>query len=171
MANIKSAKKRINTNKRERNENRYVKSTLATMVKNFRKLLAEGQVSEAEAKLNDTVSYINSACSKGVIHKNNANRKVARLHLALDKAKATQAPAVAPVKVAKKVEAEKVEAEKVEKVEEVKAEPVKKTTKKVAEKAETKTTTKKATTKKETAEKAPAEKAPAKKTTKKAETK
>ena len=143
MANIKSAKKRINTNKRERNENRYVKSTLATMVKNFRKLLAEGQVSEAEAKLNDTVSYINSACSKGVIHKNNANRKVARLHLALDKAKATQAPAVAPVKVAKKVEAEKVE-----KVEEVKAEPVKKTTKKVAEKAETKTTTKKATTKK-----------------------
>lgn len=161
MANIKSAKKRINTNKRERNENRYVKSTLATMVKNFRKLLAEGQVSEAEAKLNDTVSYINSACSKGVIHKNNANRKVARLHLALDKAKATQAPAVAPVKVAKKVEAEKVE-----KVEEVKAEPVKKTTKKVAEKAETKTTTKKATTKKETAEKAPA-----KKTTKKAETK
>ncbi len=161
MANIKSAKKRINTNKRERNENRYVKSTLATMVKNFRKLLAEGQVSEAEAKLNDTVSYINSACSKGVIHKNNANRKVARLHLALDKAKATQAPAVAPVKVAKKVEAEKVE-----KVEEIKAEPVKKTTKKVAEKAETKTTTKKATTKKETAEKAPA-----KKTTKKAETK
>lgn len=153
MANIKSAKKRINTNKRERNENRYVKSTLATMVKNFRKLLAEGKVSEAEAKLNDTVSYINSACSKGVIHKNNANRKVARLNLALNKAKATQAPAVAPVKVAKKVE-------------EVKAEPVKKTTKKVAEKAETKTTAKKATTKKETAEKAPA-----KKTTKKEETK
>lgn len=161
MANIKSAKKRINTNKREKNENRYVKSTLATMVKNFRKLLAEGKVSEAEAKLSDTVAYINSACSKGVIHKNNANRKVARLNLALNKAKASQAPAVAPVKVAKKVEAEKVE-----KVEEVKAEPVKKTTKKVAEKTETKTTTKKATTKKETAEKAPA-----KKTTKKAETK
>ena len=161
MANIKSAKKRINTNKREKNENRFVKSTLATMVKNFRKLLAEGNVKEAEAKLNDTVAYINSACSKGVIHKNNANRKVARLNLALNKAKAEQAPAVAPVKATKKVEVEKVE-----KVEEVKAEPAKKTTKKVAEKAETKTTTKKTTTKKATEEKAPA-----KKTTKKAETK
>ena len=161
MANIKSAKKRINTNKREKNENRFVKSTLATMVKNFRKLLAEGNVKEAEAKLNDTVAYINSACSKGVIHKNNANRKVARLNLALNKAKAEQAPAVAPVKATKKVEVEKVE-----KVEEVKAEPAKKTTKKVAEKAESKTTTKKTTTKKATEEKAPA-----KKTTKKAETK
>ena len=161
MANIKSAKKRINTNKREKNENRFVKSTLATMVKNFRKLLAEGNVKEAEAKLNDTVAYINSACSKGVIHKNNANRKVARLNLALNKAKAEQAPAVAPVKATKKVEVEKVE-----KVEEVKAEPAKKTTKKVAEKAETKTTTKKTTTKKATEEKAPD-----KKTTKKAETK
>ena len=164
MANIKSAKKRINTNKREKNENRFVKSTLATMVKNFRKLLAEGNVKEAEAKLNDTVAYINSACSKGVIHKNNANRKVARLNLALNKAKAEQAPAVAPVKATKKVEVEKVE--KVEEVKEVKAEPAKKTTKKVAEKAETKTTTKKTTTKKATEEKAPA-----KKTTKKAETK
>ena len=162
MANIKSAKKRINTNKRERNENRYVKSTLATMVKSFRKLLAEGKVSEAEAKLNDTVSYINSACSKGVIHKNNANRKVARLHLALNKAKANQAPAVAPVKVAKKVEVEKVE-----EVKEVEAKPVKKTTtKKAAEKTEAKAPAKKTAAKKDTAEKAPA-----KKTTKKTEAK
>lgn len=143
MANIKSAKKRINTNDRERNENRYVKSTLATMVKSFRKLINEGNVKEAEAKLNDTVSYINSACSKGVIHKNNASRKIARLNLALNKAKANQKTTIA-----------KVEKVKVEKVEEVK--PV------VEEAKEEKKTAKKTTTKKATEEKA--EKTTAKKT-------
>lgn len=153
MANIKSAKKRINTNDRERTENRYVKSTLATMVKSFRKLIAEGNVKEAEAKLNDTISYINSACSKGVIHKNNASRKIARLNLALNKAKAEAKPATI-AKVEKKAKAEKLE--KVEKVEEVKAEKEVKEVKKTATK---KTTTKKATSTEET------KKAPAKKTT------
>lgn len=160
MANIKSAKKRINTNNRERNENRYVKSTLNTMVKSFRKLIAEGKVEEAEAKLNDTVSYINSACSKGVIHKNNASRKISRLHIALDKAKANSKNTVAKVE---KVKVEKVE--NVEKTEEVVAEK-KAPAKKAA--AKTTTTAKKTTTK--TAAKT--EKAPAKKTTaKKASTK
>ncbi len=151
VANIKSAQKRIDTNKRQRGENRFVKSTLNTYVKGFRALIAEGKIAEAEAKLTETISYIDSACSKGVLHRNNASRKISRLTSALHKAKLAN-PAkeeVKPAKVAK--------VEEVKPVEEVKAEatpkkaPAKKTTKKVAEpKAEA---PKKAPAKKTTAKK------------------
>ena len=124
-------------------------------------------VKEAEAKLKETISLIDSAESKGVLHKNNASRKVARLTYALDKAKGVEVKEEAP---------KTVEVKKVEKVEEEK--PAKKATAKKA-------TTKKATTKKaEATEEKPAKKAtkstakketeekPAKKTTaKKAATK
>lgn len=136
MANIKSAKKRISTNDRQRAENRYIKATISTYIKNYRVALESGDLKNAEAQLNTTISYIDSACSKGVLHRNNASRKIARLTMALDKAKAN-----APKKEAVKVE------KKVEKV----AEPVVEAPKKApAKKATTKTATKKTTAKKET---------------------
>lgn len=88
MANIKSAKKRVLTNDRQRSENRYVKATMSTYVKDFRKLLADGKFAEAEKKLISTISYIDSARAKGVIHKNNASRKIARLTSAYTQATA-----------------------------------------------------------------------------------
>jgi len=144
MANIKSAKKRILTNDRQRSENRYVKATISTFVKDFRKMLADGKFEEAQKKLISTISYIDSARSKGVIHKNNASRKIARLTSAY-----TQATANVEVKEVKKAEVKEVKAEvKVE-------EPAKKTTKKATtksaeEKPAKKTTAKKTTAKKET---------------------
>ena len=144
MANIKSAKKRVLTNDRQRSENRYIKATISTFVKDFRKMLADGRFADAEKKLISTISYIDSACSKGVLHKNNASRKIGRLTSAY-----TQAVANA------KVEAP---AKKVVKETEVKE---------VAEVKEVKTATKKASTKKATEEK-PAKKTTAKRTTKKA---
>ena len=141
MANIKSAQKRISTIERRNAENKYVKAKLSTLIKKFRKLIEEGKVAEAETFSKEVYAYIDSACSKGVIHKNAASRKVGRLASALYKAKTTT-PAEEK-KAEKKVE-EKVEVAPVE---------------------EKKTTAKKTTTKKESAEK------PAKKTTtKKAET-
>ena len=152
MANIKSAKKRINTIQRRREENRYVKATISTMIKKFRKLIEEGKVAEAEKYSKEVYSYVDSACSKGVIHKNNASRKIGRLAEALFKAKSTA------------VETKEEKPAKVEKVEEVKEEP--KTEEKVAKKTTTKKTTK-ATADKE--EKKVEKKTTAKKTTKKAE--
>ncbi|MBQ2864503.1 MAG: 30S ribosomal protein S20 [Clostridia bacterium] len=155
MANIKSAKKRIKVINRQKAENKLVKATIATYTKKFRALVAEGKLVEAEAKLKETISLIDSAESKGVLHKNNASRKVARLTSALAKAKGEANTTETKVAEApKKVEAKK------EVVKEV-----------VEEKPAKKTTTKKATTKKaETTEEKPAKKAPAKKaTTKKAE--
>ena len=148
MANIKSAKKRISTIDRRRAENKYVKATISTYVKKFRKMLEEGKVAEAETFSKEVYAYIDSACSKGVIHKNNASRRIGRLAAALYSAKATVAPAVE-----EKVEEVKVEAPVAE---EKKAPAKKPAAKKTTAKKETteekpaakKTTTKKATTKK-----------------------
>lgn len=151
MANIKSAKKRINTINRQKSENKLIKSTLSTYVKKFKALLNSGEIVKAEAQLKETISYIDSACAKGVIHKNNASRKVARLSAALDNAK-------------KKVQPEKVEAKK-----EVKAEAPTKKEVKVEEKVEKKTRAKKAV--KEEKEEVVEKKTRTRKTTKKEETK
>lgn len=150
MANIKSAKKRINTIQRRREENKFVKATIATQIKKFRKLIETGKVDEAEKFSKEVYSYIDSACSKGVIHKNNASRKIGRLAEALYKAKTT----AKDTKVVEKVE-EKVEEKAEEKPAETQVKAEKKTTRKTTTKKETaedkkvekKTTTKKATKK------------------------
>lgn len=145
VANIKSAKKRILTNKRQKEENKLVKSSLSTFIKKYKKLLAENKVAEAEAMLPELVAAINSAASKGVLHQNNASRKVARLSAALSKVKGHSEP-----KEAKHVEAKPAVEEKV-----VESAPAKKTTttkKATATKtASTKTTAAKSTTKTATA--------------------
>ena len=158
MANIKSAKKRISTIERRTAENKYVKATISTQIKKFRKMLAEGNIAEAEKFSKEVYSYIDSACSKGVIHRNNASRKIGRLAEALYKAQST-----AKVET-KKVE--KVKEVKEVKAEETKAEPAKKATRttktaKTAKATEEKPATKKST--KTTAKKD--EEKPAKKTT------
>ena len=151
MANIKSAQKRISTIERRNAENRFVRATLSTKVKKFRKMLEEGNVAEAEKFSKEVYAYIDSACSKGVIHKNAASRKVGRLASALYKAKVS-VPATAPKKEVAIVE------EKTTEVAPVAEAPAKKTTtrKTTAKKAEStteetsakKTTARKTTTKK-----------------------
>ena len=144
MANIKSAKKRISTIDRRTAENKFVKATLSTYVKKFRKMLEEGKIQEAEKFSKEVYAYIDSACSKGIIHKNAASRKIGRLASSLYKAKVT-VPAVEKSK-----EVVKVEEKPVVEVETVKAEEEK--------------TTKKATTRKTTTKNT--DEKPAKKTTK-----
>ena len=140
MANIKSAKKRISTIERRRDENKFVKATMSTKIKKLRALIAEGKVAEAETYSKEVFAYINSACSKGVIHKNAASRKVGRLASLLFKAN-TQAPVV-------EAKVEKQEEVKVEEKVEVAEKPAKKTTtrkttKTTEEKPAKKTTSKK----------------------------
>lgn len=167
MANIKSAKKRIDVIKRRREENKFVKTTISTKIKNFRKTLAAKDFATAEEQLTEITALVNSACSKGILHKNNSSRKVSRLSMALSNAKKQENVVEAAPKKVEKVVEEKAE---VKEVKETKA-PAKKATKKAAEKEEKpakKAIAKKATAKKATKEVAEEEK-PAKKTaTKKA---
>ena len=76
MANIKSQKKRILTNAKAAEHNRAVRSELKTRVK---KAEATVGTDENDAALRAAVKRLDSAASKGVIHKNTAARRKSRL--------------------------------------------------------------------------------------------
>ena len=79
MANIKSAKKRIVVNNIRAERNKAIKSEVKTSIKKVEAAVAANDKAAAQAALVDATSVIESACSKGVYHKNNAARKVSRL--------------------------------------------------------------------------------------------
>lgn len=79
MANIKSAIKRIDVIKRKTMENRMVKSQITTYIKKVEFLVKDGNIEEAKKLLTEAIAYIDSASTKGVIHSNNAARKVSKL--------------------------------------------------------------------------------------------
>ncbi len=79
MPNIKSAKKRVLVTEKKTMENKAVKSALKTQIKKFLAAVAEGNKQQANALYPETVSAIDSAVSKGILHKNNAANKKAKL--------------------------------------------------------------------------------------------
>lgn len=83
MANIKSAKKRILVNDKKNLRNRSIKSALKTVLKKFYAAVAEGNKEQAIAMLPATISAVDKAAAKGVMHKNAANRKKAELSKAV----------------------------------------------------------------------------------------
>ncbi len=87
MPNIKSAMKRVKVSKKKNLRNRMVKTGVKTAIRKYQVALTEG-VAPAGAQLSATTSAIDKAVSKGIIHKNAANRKKARLAKALNKVEA-----------------------------------------------------------------------------------
>ncbi|MBQ9765851.1 MAG: 30S ribosomal protein S20 [Lachnospiraceae bacterium] len=85
MANIKSAKKRIDVIKTRTDRNKAIKSRVKTYIKKVDAAIAAGDKAAAQAALLDATSEIDKATSKGVFHKNTASRKVSRLTLAVNK--------------------------------------------------------------------------------------
>ena len=85
MANIKSAKKRILVIETKTLRNKVIKTKIKTLTKKLEAAIAAGDKAQAQERLKLTVSEINKAASKGVYHKNNAARKVARLSKAVSK--------------------------------------------------------------------------------------
>ena len=88
MANIKSAKKRISVINKKTVYNRRVKSSLKGIIKNFYSALAAENFDLAGEKLHLAEKKLMQAAAKGTIHKNHASRKVSRMTLAYNKAKA-----------------------------------------------------------------------------------
>ena len=78
MANIKSAKKRIDVIDRQTMENKSYKTKIATYVKKY-KAAVDNKEENAASLLSETFSLIDSAVSKGILQKATANRKKARL--------------------------------------------------------------------------------------------
>ena len=85
MANIKSAKKRIEVTAIRTAKNKAVKSKVKTAIKKVETAVANNDKEAAAAALKAATVEISKAQSKGVYHKNNAARKVSRLAGAVNK--------------------------------------------------------------------------------------
>ncbi|MCG6879754.1 MAG: 30S ribosomal protein S20 [Deltaproteobacteria bacterium] len=81
MANHKSALKRAKQNEIQRIRNKGYKTSVKKAVKEVRAAISENTPEQARETLNKAVSVIQKSASKGVIHKNQAARKVSRLTL------------------------------------------------------------------------------------------
>jgi small subunit ribosomal protein S20 len=84
LANIKSAIKRIKQIEKRRMQNRVPRSSARTYVKDARSAIEDSNTEEAQALVKQAVEALDRAAQKGVIHKNNAARRKARLMKALN---------------------------------------------------------------------------------------
>ena len=85
MANHKSALKRAQQNEIQRIRNKGYKTKVKKAVKEVRTALTENTQAQAKETLVKAISLIQKSASKGVIHKNQAARKVSRLTLQVNK--------------------------------------------------------------------------------------
>ncbi len=79
MANTRSAEKANRQSQKHRIRNAHVLSTLRTSVRKFREAAAAGDAAKTKEELAAAVRQIAKAASKGVIHKAQASRRIARL--------------------------------------------------------------------------------------------
>ena len=84
LANIKSAKKRILVTQTKTDRNKAIRSKVKTSIKKVEAAVAANDKEAAQAALVEATSTIDKAATKGVYHKNNASRKVARLAKAVN---------------------------------------------------------------------------------------
>ena len=91
MPNIKSAKKRVKTNKRDEIRNRAAKSTLKSAVKNTTAVFETGTDKNAVTDaLRSTQALVGRTWKRGIIHKNKMARLQSRLARQANNAKASQ---------------------------------------------------------------------------------
>jgi small subunit ribosomal protein S20 len=79
MPNHKSAEKRMRQNEKRRLVNRNNRGRLRTGIKKLRTALEAGEAGATETLLPATVSLIDKAVQKGVLHRNAAARYKSRL--------------------------------------------------------------------------------------------
>ncbi len=84
MPNHRSALKRLRQSEKRRLRNRAVKSAIKTAIKKVRTAIEEGNAEEARARLGVAVRLLDRAVTKGVLHRNNASRRISRLTLAVN---------------------------------------------------------------------------------------
>jgi small subunit ribosomal protein S20 len=79
MPNHKSAEKRVRQNEKRRNINRSNRSRVRTQIKKLRSALSAKDNNLSQELLNPTISVIDKAVNKGLLHKNTAARYKSRL--------------------------------------------------------------------------------------------
>ena len=81
MPNHKSAEKRVRQSEKRRVINRGNRTKVRTYIKKVRAALDSGKSDEIQSVLPETISVIDKAVQKGVMHKNAAARYKSRLTL------------------------------------------------------------------------------------------
>jgi small subunit ribosomal protein S20 len=79
LANHKSALKRARQNEVKRINNKGYKTRVKKAVKEVRTAISDNSVDQAKKSFVKTVSIVQKAASKGVIHRKQASRKISRL--------------------------------------------------------------------------------------------
>lgn len=87
MANTKSAIKMIRVAERKRVRNKPIRSAVKTYVSTVERLIAKQDIEGAAGAVIKAISELDKAAQKGIIHKNNAARRKARLMHRLNIAK------------------------------------------------------------------------------------
>ena len=85
MPNHKSAEKRVRQNEKRKQINRSNRTRLRSSIKKLRGAIAEGNATEL---LPETISTIDKAVQKGVLHRNAAARYKSRLTTRVNQASA-----------------------------------------------------------------------------------
>lgn len=88
MANTKSAEKRNRQALKRRARNTSVRTTVKTAMKKAREALASKDPNRIQEALKSATRTLDKAASKGVLHKRNASRRIARLRHAATSPKA-----------------------------------------------------------------------------------
>jgi small subunit ribosomal protein S20 len=83
VATHKDAIKRLKQSEKARAANRAWRSQMRNQVKRVRDAVASGDHAAAMAELRTATSVIQRVCGKGVIHRNQAARRVQRLNAAV----------------------------------------------------------------------------------------
>ena len=78
LPNIKSAEKRVALSAKQNLRNRHVISSLKSKIKEFEDAVSEGSENVQQLFIEAT-GLVDNAASKGVIHRNKANRKKSQL--------------------------------------------------------------------------------------------
>jgi len=86
LANIKSALKRIRSSERKRLRNKPVRTALKTYIKSAHATMASGDTEMSGDAVVRAISELDKAASKGIIHRNQAARRKARLMRSFNKA-------------------------------------------------------------------------------------
>jgi len=87
VAHTLSANKRIRQSEKKRLRNKAYKSKMRTIVKKFYAAADAGDADTASQAYTEAVKVIGKVGQKGVIHKNQASRRVSRLTLRLNSLK------------------------------------------------------------------------------------
>ena len=79
MPNIKSVKKDVIRSRQRRLRNQAAKSEIKTFVKKTNAAIAAGDAAAVDQVMSKTVSVVDKAAKRGIIHKNAAARRKSRL--------------------------------------------------------------------------------------------